>query len=431
MSAGLLVAIGLTFVVLVGVSALFSAVETALFSLQPLHIERLKAHNPRFAASLHHLLDNPRRLLSAILLADACANLPLIMLSLFLLREVFPASVPFWTAALAIFAVIVVACDLVPKLVALRHPYRIAKTGVVIMNVVMPVLDPLGRVLQRFSEKAADLLTPERLKPQHFLSEDELETLVQLSAEEGTLHASESEMIQEIIKLGDKTAKDCMTPRVDVFAIPDDLSRDDAIAELKRNRYRRVPVYADTTDNILGVLDVKAFLLAPREPYTEVMTAPSFVPETMGALALLRNFLNHPQRLAIIVDEYGGTEGIVTLSDIVEEIISDAVPLAAQGLYIEDFGDGRLVVDGSARLDDLSEALGVDLEEEGLDTISGLIFNRLGYLPKPGAGIEIDGLSLTVRRTSRKRVEEVLIVKNEEVGAGYRSERNSEGDEAP
>ncbi|HEX8310622.1 MAG TPA: transporter associated domain-containing protein, partial [Chthoniobacteraceae bacterium] len=124
---------------------------------------------------------------------------------------------------------------------------------------------------------------------------------------------------------------------------------------------------------------------------------------------LLRSFLNHPQGMAIVVDEHGGTEGIVTLADIVEEIISDAVPVAEQELYIENLGNGRLVVNGNARLDDLNEVLIANLEEDGIDTIGGLIFNRLGALPRPGADVTIDGVRLTVRRTSRKRIEEVLI----------------------
>ena len=114
--------------------------------------------------------------------------------------------------------------------------------------------------------------------------------------------------------------------------------------------------------------------------------------------------------MAIVVDEHGGTEGIVTLADIVEEIISDAVPRADEELYIEPVGEGRLIVDGSARLEDINEHLGTNLEEEGIDTIGGLVFNRLGALPKPGAEVKLDGLTLTVRRTSRKRIEELLIV---------------------
>src|SRR4029077_10595267 len=147
-----------------------------------------------------------------------------------------------------------------------------------------------------------------------------------MGEEEGALYEGEAEMIQEIIKLGDKTAKDCITPRVDSFALPDDLTNDDAIARLKEKRHRRVPVYADTPDQILGIIDVKTFLLDPSEHYTEKLIAPSFVPETMRALDLLKLFLTHAQGLAVVVDEFGGTEGIITMADIVEEILSDAVP---------------------------------------------------------------------------------------------------------
>ncbi len=410
MSPGALSLIAGCIVALAFCSALFSAIETALFSLQPFHIERLKKQRADFAAALARLMENPRRLLSAILLADALVNLPLIILCLFLLRTLEGSGVPYWAEALLIFTLIVFICDLMPKLAALANPDRCARLGVRVMRVLMPVFEPIARLLQRLSESVANAVTPAALKTGHFLSEDELGTLIELSAEEGALHETESEMIQEIIKLGDKTAKDCMTPRVDAFAVPDDLTHDELIPRLRARRFRRVPVYGETPDDIEGVLDVRAFLLAPETPYTEQLIAPSFVPETMKAIDLLRSFLKHPQGLAIVVDEHGGTEGVVTLADIIEEIISDAVPQAEHGLYIESVGEGQLIVNGSARLDDLNELLSVKLEEEGIDTIGGLIFNRLGALPKPGAQLEIDGLRVTVRRTSRKRVEEVLIV---------------------
>ncbi len=416
MSPGALSLIVFIIVALAVCSALLSATETALFSLQPLHIERLKARRADFAAALAKLMENPRRLLSVILLADALINLPLIILCLYLLRTLKGPGTPFWAEALLIFTLIVFVCDLVPKLAALANPDRFARIGVRVLRVLAPVFDPLARVLQQVSESIADAVTPAGLKTGHFLSEEELETLIELSAEEGALHETESEMIQEIIKLGDKTAKDCMTPRVDAFAVPDDLTHDELIPKLRAKRYRRVPVYGETPDDIEGVLDVRAFLLNVDTPYAEQLVAPSFVPETMNAIDLLRSFLKHPQGLAIVVDEHGGTEGIVTLADIIEEIISDAVPQAEQGLYIESVADGRLIVNGSARLDDLNELLSVKLEEEGIDTIGGLIFNRLGALPKPGAQLEIDGLTLTVRRTSRKRVEEVLIIQPEAPG---------------
>ena len=409
MPPGPLIAIGFLLVVLIASSALFSAIETALFSLQPQDLDRLKRKSEKFGHMLAKVMENPRRLLSAILLADSLVNLPLILLCLWLLRTRVETALPFWVAALLIFALIVFVCDLVPKLLALADCFRFARLGVRVMRVIMPVVDPIARTLQRISERMADAITPDSVLPAPFLSEDELETLVELSAEEGTLHESESEMIQEIIKLGDKTAKDCMTPRVDSFALPDDLSHAELIPKLRARRHRRVPIYGETPDDILGVLDVPQFLLDPAVPYQERLTPPSFVAETMKAIDLLRSFLSHPQGLAFVVDEHGGIEGIVTLADIVEEIISDAVPVAERALYLETIGDGKLLANGSARLDDLNEMLHSELEEEGIDTIGGLIFNRLGSLPRPGTRLEIGELTLTVRRTSRKRIEEVLI----------------------
>ena len=407
-----LVCIAVAAVFLAALSALFSAIETAFFSLRQVDIERLKARRADFAAALAKLMENPRRLLSAILLGDALVNLPLIILSLFLLRKLEGPKVPFWMATLLIFAVIVFFCDLLPKLAALGNPYRFTRLGVRLLRPIIPAIDPVARLLQRLSEGVAEAVTPKSLKPAHFLSEDELETLLELGTETGALDEGEEEIIHEIIKLGEKTAKDCMTPRVDAFALPDDLTPEELHAKLRGKRYRRVPIYGETPDEILGILEVRPYLLDPSIPYTGRLIPPSFVPETMKALDLLRSFLSHPQGLAIVADEHGGTEGIVTLADIVEELISDAVPQAERGLYIESISSGGLIVSGGARLDDINDLLSVKLEPEGIDTIGGLIFNHLGALPKPGAQLKLQGLTLTVRRVSRKRIEEVRIVQD-------------------
>ena len=400
-------------------SALFSGLETALFSLKSHQLRKLEESHPSLKHFIQAFRDNPRRVLNVLLLADVVVNIPLVVLCLFLIWEgPLAAKVPQWLAATVIFAVVVLFCDLVPKLLALSAPYRLSALGVFTLGALMPSLDRVGHLLERVSTVVVDRLTPRRLQNRARLSDVELETLVEMGEEQGTLQEAEGEMIQEIIKLGDKTAKDCMTPRVDTFALPDDLTNEEAIAQLKQRRHRRVPVYAETPDQIVGVIDVRLFLSNPTEHYTEVLIAPSYVPETMKAMDLLRGFLTHPQGLAIVVDEFGGTEGIVTLSDIVEEIISDAAPLGDADLYIEPLEDGRFLVNGNARLDDLSEHLGFELEAEGIDTIGGLVFNRLGYLPPSGTRFEMPRLAITVRRTARKRIEEILLEKTVSLADG-------------
>ncbi len=411
-----------------GASAFFSAAETALFSLQPRQLERLRADRPDLGARLETLFANPRRLLNMILLADTLANLPLCLLGLYFLHAYSTwhdegggaagRPVPVWPTALALFVLVVVVCDLLPKLLAQRRPEAVARPAVRVLALLRPVLNPACGALQAAGEWLADRLTPRQVRHPMKLTEAEFGALVEVGAEEGAIHGAESEMIQEIIKLGDKTAKDCMTPRVEVFAIVDDLPNIEAIARLRAERRHRVPVYGDTPDEVLGVLDARRFLdLVSRAGrpedvphFAEAVDPPSFVSESMRAPELLRAFLTRRQGMAVIVDEYGGTEGVVTLADIIEEIVGDALPSGEEDLYIEALDDDRLLVGGHARLDDISEHPGFEMHAEGLDTINGLIFNRLGYLPKVGSVLKLPpDLRLTIRRVTRKTVDEVLI----------------------
>ncbi|HVD94955.1 MAG TPA: hemolysin family protein [Candidatus Limnocylindria bacterium] len=406
--AGLLIAIA----VLIFCSALFSGVETALFLLKPHQLRRLEANHPGLTKFIQLFQENPRRVLNVLLLGDGLVNVVLVVLCLFFLWEgPLAGRIPQWLAGIAIFAVVVLFCDFVPKLLALSAPYRLSAIGALTLQIAMPLLDRMGRGLETVSAYVVDLLTPAHLRTRARLSDGELETLVEMGEEEGALYEGEAEMIQQIIKLGDKTAKDCMTPRVDSFMLPDDLTNEGAIARLKEKRHRRVPVYADTPDQIVGIIDAKLFLLDPSEHYTEKLIAPSFVSETMRALELLNLFLTRPQGMGVVVDEFGGTEGIITMDDIMEEILSDAVPRGDVALYIEPLGNGRFLVSGNARLDDLSEHLGFQIDAEGIDTIGGLVFTRLGYLPPSGTKLEIPRLAITVRRSGRKRIEEVLLEK--------------------
>ncbi len=398
--------------VLIFCSGLFSGLETALFSLKPHQLQRLEENHPALKKFIQLFRENPRNVLNVLLLGDGLVKVPLVVLCLFLLwRGPFATRIPQWLAAMVIFGIVVILCDLLPKLLALAAPYRLSTVGAFTLQASMPLLDRVGRTLENVSALVVDLLTPPCLRTRARLSDEELETLMEIGEEEGALHETEGEMIQEIIKLGDKTAKDCMTPRVDAFVLPDNLTNEEAIARVKERRHRRVPVYVDTPDQILGIIDVKTFLLDPPEHYTETLLPPSFVPETMRALDLLKLFLTHAQGLAIVVDEFGGTEGIITMSDIVEEILSDAAPRGDVDLYIEPLEGGKFLVSGNARLDDLSEHLGFELEVEGIDTIGGLVFNRLGYLPPTGTELELPRLSITVRRAGRKRIRELLLEK--------------------
>ena len=395
---------------LVGGSAFFSGMEPALFSLRENQIKRLREKNLRLALILQRVMSDRRRLLTVILFSDVIVNVPLVLLCLYLAERLPSQFLPVWATTLGLFAVVVIFCDLVPKLLALTYPLKLAPLAVRYLDFAVPFLGRITGLLERATDHLAKILTPKTMEDRNTLSEGEFATLMTLGAEAGVIDLREREIISEIMKLADKTAKDCMTPRVDSFTMPDDLTNAEAITLLRTKRRRLVPIYGETPDDILGVLDVAAFLANPTLPYQETLVPPSFVAETMNALELLQSFLHRPQRIAIVVDEFGGTEGVVSFSDIVEEVISDAVPLGS-ALYIEDAGLGKLIVSGHARLDDISEKLQTKIEHEGLDTIGGYIFNKMGYVPRPGSIVEIPGYTLRIRRATKRRVQEVFIEK--------------------
>jgi putative hemolysin len=389
-------------------SAFLSGIETALFSIKDWRLHRWRKQDPKGVEQYERLMKKPREVLSVILLVDTFVNIVLIVLTVAIARSI-AIPFPYWVKILFLFALIVIVCDLVPKMLALRDPFRFARQAVTLLQILLPIFGPISRISLRASEVIANFFLstkPERVEQ---FDDEELIALVELSAEQGQLRADEQEMIEAIIKLGNKSVSDCITPRVDAFFISDSATNEEVIQQLRTKRRARVPVFGESPDEILGILDVKSFLADPSAHYTETLGAPSFVPETMRALDILRAFLKHPQRLAIVIDEFGGTEGVVTLGDILDEILAEVAPRGDEELYLEELGNGAWLASGSVRLDDLEEALHIDFHTEEFDTLNGLIFNRLGYVPRSGETVQVPPLELEVRQSSRRRVLEVKL----------------------
>jgi putative hemolysin len=395
-------------VILAAVSAFISGIETALFSIKDWRLHRWRKKDPKGVEQYERMMRKPREVLSVIVLVDTLANILLILLTVAIARSI-AIPVPYWVKTLFLFALIVIVCDLVPKVLALRDPFRFARQAVMLLQVLLPIFGPVSRISQRASEVIASFFLPAKPERVEQFDDDELIALVELSAEQGQLRADEQEMIEAIIKLGNKSVKDCMTPRVDAFFIDDASTNEEVIQQLRIKRRARVPVFGESPDEILGILDVKAFLADPSEHYTEKLGVPSFVPETMRAVDLLRAFLKHPQRLAIVIDEFGGTEGVVTLGDILDEILAEVAPRGDEGPYLEELGNGNWLACGSVRLEDLEEALHLDFDTAEFDTLNGLIFNRLGYVPRAGEKVQVPPLDLEVRESTRRRVVEVTL----------------------
>ena len=401
-----------------GIQFCISALESALFALREHRIPTIAGDDLALSRRLRFMLDSkPSRLGQALVLSALC-NTGLAALGLVLVRRI-QANLDLGPIALGglLFGTIILLCHLLPNLVASLRPhwvFTVIAPGVILLATAVK---PFERGLQATAGWITDLLVPASLQPNQSLQDEELETLVEMRRDEGAFEDLEGEVIHEILKLGDKTAKDCMTPRVDAVTIPIDLPADEASRRIREQDHRQIPVYDGTPDEIVGVLDVIAYLRSDDDDFRPHLRPPTFVPETLGAIELFQRHLSGARGIVVVLDEFGGFEGIVSRTDVIEHLVGDVAP--SEEVEIQSLGRGRFLVSGSARLDELREVTGVDLETAGIDTIGGLLATNLGRIPSPGESVALDPLAVTIRKSSSKRIEELLLVApDSDVGGG-------------
>lgn len=403
---------------LVALAAIVSGFETALFAIEPRHESNLAGDDRRLRARLRLLFRRFEKGRVTVLFLGATLNLGVIILGLYAISNA--DSLPTSRAAVIalLFAIILVG-DVGPKIFALAQPALLLRWFSTPFLVVLRFLDPAGRIAVKLSLWLERVFVSKPKRGGEAASEDEFGALVELHREEGSIEEEEGAIISEIVKLGNKTAKDCMTPRRDAFALPDSVTREQLLEAIGENDHWKIPIYGESRDTVTGTLDVRKFLQLPdHAPVEFAIDPPVFVPETMMALTAFRDFLREPHSLVVVLDEYGGTEGILTHEDVIEEIIGEASPESVQeDLEFQFLAYDRILAQGSARLDELSEALGIDLEREGLDTIGGLVFNELGYLPLPNEEIDLGPVRARVLRTGKRRIKELYLERVRE-GAG-------------
>jgi CBS domain containing-hemolysin-like protein len=248
------------------------------------------------------------------------------------------------------------------------------------------------------------------VQPQSALTDAEYQELLEMAYQQGTLAQSEKEIILQIISLDRRTAKEVMKPRSQMGAIPDDLSIEAMIAAARKFKHRRLPIYDETPDTIVGILNTRALLLDPQIDLADAIEFPSFVPETMNLLQLLKSLQRQQRGLAIVLDEFGGTAGIVTMEDILEEMIGRIRPEAQpEGFVMEKLGPGRWRVSGALRLDDFRREYPPLGEVAEVETMGGLLAHLLEVMPNPGDSTVFRGLRLTAQATDERRVRELVV----------------------
>jgi len=389
-------------------SAFFSSAETALFSLNPIQIHRVRRSRPTAAASIEHMLAVPANLLSTILIGNTLANVAAAALAYVIAERFYPAhgvavSIPIMTMLLLIFG------EVAPKRLAMSRAEKLAVAYSPILKLLVRILTPLRTVLQWIT----DLFKKDRQTQKKPLTEDEFRTVVEVGEEEGVLDEEERTMVDGIIRLEEIQASDVMTPRVDLIGIDLDDPPGNRERIARSVTFRYLPVYTGTLDQTEGFLDVPRFLLSLDHNFAAAMIKPPlFVPETAPLDTLLTTFQKEQRRVAFVVDEYGGTAGLITRGDILEEIASDVEnEYREEKLTIQKVGENRWLVDGSMSLEDINYELNTTLEAEGADRIAGWANANAERILRTGESVEAQGWRATVRRVRKNRIILVLLQK--------------------
>jgi CBS domain containing-hemolysin-like protein len=398
---------GVGFAALAGASFFFALAETALFTLGKWQARQLAEHTPGAGGLVRRLLGAPHDLLATIVLGNTFANAGLVAIGMWMvLREGWPG----WATLPGVFLVILVGGEVIPKTLAVRVPEHWAVRVARPMFFLQAATRPLRRLAQRLNTWVLRLLVPRSVKPPTGATAEDYTELLELACQQGALAQSEKEIIFQIINLDRRTAKDVMRPRAEMDCLSDDVPVEEMIAAARRFKHRRLPLYDETPDTIVGLLNTRTLLLEPQIDLAEAIEFPSFVPESMNLLQLFKSLQQQQRGLAIVLDEFGSTAGLVTIEDIlglvVGRIRGEGEP---EGFIMDKLGPRRWRVNGAMRLDDFRREYPELGEVEDVDTLGGLLVALAQVVPPPGYTTVFGGLRLRATVADERRVRELLV----------------------
>jgi CBS domain containing-hemolysin-like protein len=387
-------------------SAFFNAAETSLFSLGRVRLRRLKERHARTGALIERMIGNPDRLLSTLLIGNNMANTAASAAGTALAIELTPGH-PVLAATVAVTVILLLFAEITPKVLAASFAEPVALAVARPLDLISWAATPLIKVLSLAPRALLWVLGAPRQLAAGTTSED-IKTMAVLGREEGAIGRDEQEMIHSVVEFGALTADQIMVSRVDLLSLDLALPREEAIDLVIESGHSRIPVYRGSKDHIDGVLQARDFLLAWRRGQAEdigrFVSPPFFIPESMRVGTLFREFRARKERMAIVIDEYGGTAGIVTLEDVLGEIVGEVVDEDHDLTLLAARRDGTVAVSGQIAIDDLNAKTGLALPDEEFQTLSGLIVNHLGRVPYPGEEVALDGAVFQVLDADQRRV---------------------------
>jgi len=434
----------LVLILLTFLEGFFVAAEIALVSIRRSRVEQLVDEGSSGARRVRRLLEEPGRFLAVSQLgltvigffASAYAAVSLVEKFSSFLAGLGVEKGGADTLALIVVTVIlalftIIFAELVPKTLALANTERFAIALSLPIEFLARTLGPLIRLLTGVTAWIAKLFGA-NVSNEAQITAEELRLIVERGGEQGVLEAEEEQMINSIIELGERRLHEVMIPRIAIVSLPASTTLDEAIDKVVDEGHSRIPVYEESIDEVVGILYAKDLLpilkagAGPRPTLRSLLRAPVFVPESMTIDDLLHEFQRRKVHIAIVLDEYGGTAGLLTIEDLLEEIVGEIQDeYDTEEPMVVRISDDEARVDGRADVDDLAELFDTELgleDEDEYDTVGGLIYHRIGGVPSPGDVVEVDGLVLTVESTDGRRVGKVLVV---------RKRRDDEGELRP
>lgn len=402
-----------TIIILLALSAFFSSAETAYTTINRIRLRTLIEEGNTAAKRVERIIHNPGKMLSAILIGNNIVNLSASSLMTIFSTNVFGSrSVGAATGVLTLL--VLIFGEISPKTMASVHAERIALLYSVPISALIWLLTPVIFIVNFLSRGLMLLLRIDPDKKNGNFTTNELRTIMEVSHEEGVLENEEKVMINNVFDFGDTQAKDIMIPRADmVFANIDD-SYDDLLEIFKKEMFTRLPVYENTTDNVIGIINMKDLLLheGPKEDFhiRNILREAHFTYEYKKISELMLEMKDYSVNFTIVLDEYGSTAGLITFEDLLEEIVGEIRDEydSAEEELIQQVGPNEYIIEGSMKLDDINDALELSLDSEDYDSIGGLIIELLDHLPQVGESVTTaDGIRLVVDSLDKNRIEKV------------------------
>ena len=399
-------------------SAFFSSSETAFISLQRVRVEHLISTNVKGAKRVARMIERPEKLLSTVLLGTNFVNTAAVALATALAVSVWGQEQGILIATIGATVILLIFCETTPKTIAIQHAEKMSLTFARPIEIVAWLFTPFVVILSWIASGFAKMVGGTPL-PRSLVSDEEIRTMISVGHKEGTVEEAEAKLLHNVFDFGDRPVSEVMVPRPEVVCIERGSKITDFLATYTESPLSRFPVYQENMDNVVGILSVKDVLMAlaketidNQSTIDELIRPAYFTPENKRINELFAEMQDKNYRMAVVVDEFGGTAGIVTLSRLMEEIVGPVGDeLTAAEKEYEVINEYTFQVDGGMRIEEVNEELGLELPEGDYETIAGFVLHLLGHIPRQGEQLRYKNLKLIVTKMRKHKIEEIVMIK--------------------